>query len=589
MNGFNSRPFARNASKTFRPAFDYLSNNLRSVQLPTTSTTSKDAATAAHRRKTTADSIDGIDADLESNINNNHYNHYSSQHSTMDRRSHSRHGSQEAGDSLAAAVPLIDMGSRSASPNPHSYPRSRSAAHSDDSGGDDDDEFELSSTRLLVGGGRSGFERGAASSWQLVLRQGGLGRWLFGTWVGWQVWVGVLVFWVGGCGFGLLLMNRFIMLTGVYKFPFPLTGTYVQLALTHVLLVGFSSLTRALTSPLRRLGLGAAVAPAIPVAPQGGAFRNASASSRAARFLRWLSNGSGGIAGGGLFEFDYAIAKQVLPLAIVFVVKVLLSNFSFAYVPCLLPPHTTESETNKPSYAPLPVYQLARIGVTPLSLLFSCVLQRDSISAPTLSAALIATLNLLFATLRSHVRVTWESIVAGVFSSVFAALYPILLLRTYRTLLARLVPPGDVLAGYPTRNLDDDNKEETRAYYRTLHYTSLLSIALLTPIVLLSGEVGNIYHNIPFLDVPFFWLMIWCGAIGSWAVFSSTLLLVKATSPLSATFVNVPRSGVQLMLLSGFKMPAHSWVGVALCWASSAWYLVGRRRESRVRGSLEGR
>jgi len=47
-------------------------------------------------------------------------------------------------------------------------------------------------------------------------------------------------------------------------------------------------------------------------------------------FARWLSNGSGGIAGGGLFEFDFQIAKQVLPLAVVFVVKVLLSNFSFA-------------------------------------------------------------------------------------------------------------------------------------------------------------------------------------------------------------------------------------------------------------------
>jgi len=227
--------------------------------------------------------------------------------------------------------------------------------------------------------------------------------------------------------------------------------------------------------------------------------------------------------------------------------------------------------------------------VTPLSLIFSCILQKESISGSTLSAALIATLNLFFATLRSNVRVTWESIVAGVFSSFFAALYPILLLRTYRTLLTGLIPQGDIMSGYPTRSDEETNREETRAYYRTLHYTSILSIALLTPIILLSGELGNIFHNIPFLDVPFFWLMIWCGAIGSWAVFSSTLVLVKATSPLSATFVNVPRSGVQLMLLSMFKMPAHSWVGVVLCWASSVWFAVSRRRESRTRVRLEGR
>ncbi|KAF1931465.1 uncharacterized protein M421DRAFT_56998 [Didymella exigua CBS 183.55] len=558
MNSLNTRPFARNAFKPFQPAFDYLSNNLRTVQLPTASKQTPRPCSTAHRRKTTAQSIDDIDSDLETGNTR-----------TMDRRSHSRHGSQEAGAwaRLVAPVPLIDIGSRSASPNPHSYPRSRSAAQSED----EDDEYEMSSSiRPLVGAGRTLYGRNGGS-WKMMFRDGGLGGWLLGTWAGWQVWVGLLVFWVGGCGFGLLLMNRFIMLTGVYKFPFPLTGTYIQLMLTHVLLVGLSSLTRGLGSPLRRLGLGAAVAPAIPVAPQGGAFRNVGTKSGAARLLRWLSNGSGGIAGGGLFEFDYSIAKQVLPLAVVFVVKVLLSNFSFAY-------------------APLPVYQLARIGITPLSLFFSCVLQKDSISGSTLSAALIATLNLLFATLRSNVRVTWESIVAGVFSSFFAALYPIQLLRTYRTLLSGLVPQGDVLSGYPNRSSEDDNnREETRAYYRTLHYTSLLSIALLTPIVLLSGDLGNIYHNIPFLDVPFFWLMIWCGAIGSWAVFSSTLVLVKATSPLSATFVNVPRSGVQLMLLSMFKMPAHSWVGVALCWASSVWYVVTMRRESRTRVRLEGR
>jgi hypothetical protein len=212
MNSFNSRPFARNAAKTFSPAFDYLSNNLRAVQLPSSSKQTSKHSSAAHRRKATNDSLDGIDEDLESN-------YYSTKNSTMDRRSHSRHGSQEAG--LAAPVPLIDINSRSASPNPHAYPRSRSAAQSDDSG-NEDDEFELSSIRPLVGGNsRSPYEHGASfaggGSWKMVLRQGGLGRWLFGTWAGWQVWVGLLVFWTGGCGFGLLLMNRFIMLTGVYK------------------------------------------------------------------------------------------------------------------------------------------------------------------------------------------------------------------------------------------------------------------------------------------------------------------------------------------------------------------------------------
>lgn len=200
MNSFNSRPFARNASKTFRPAFDYLSNISRStIQLPTTSKqTSKFSAAATHRRKVTADSIDGLDDDIEHNAN------------MSNMRPHSRHSSQEASTGLAPAIPLIDVGSRSGTPNP--YPRSRSAAQSED----EDDDYQLnSSIRPLVGGGRSSrFEKG---DWKMIFRQGGLGGFLHGTWVGWQIWIGILVFWVGGCGFGLLLMNRFIMLTGVYK------------------------------------------------------------------------------------------------------------------------------------------------------------------------------------------------------------------------------------------------------------------------------------------------------------------------------------------------------------------------------------
>lgn len=53
--------------------------------------------------------------------------------------------------------------------------------------------------------------------WKGLLKDGGLGEYLFHTSTGWHVWLGILVFWTGGCGFGLLLMNRFIMLTGIYK------------------------------------------------------------------------------------------------------------------------------------------------------------------------------------------------------------------------------------------------------------------------------------------------------------------------------------------------------------------------------------
>ncbi|KAF2853210.1 hypothetical protein T440DRAFT_390686 [Plenodomus tracheiphilus IPT5] len=539
-------PFSRAAQKTFRKPLDFLGNLSRAAAQQLPPDRKKRDSSHISRRKASVSSLDDTDhSDVE-------------QYAQMEaRRSHSTQNSQSE---LHAPIPLIDIGSRSTSP----YPRNRSAAQSED----EDDDFEpVSSIRPLVSHDVSK----GSHAWRGFWRQGGPGAFFFGTWLGWQIWIGLLVFWVGACGFGLLLMNRFIMLTGIYKLTYPLTETYIQLLITHVLLILVSSLIRFLSNPLRFIGFAAAIPPSQPAAPQGGAYRGSRKPGISA-FARWLSNGSGGIAGGGLFEFDLQIAKQVLPLAVVYAVKVLLSNFSFAY-------------------APLPTYQLARIGITPLALIFSCILQKESFSGGTLSSALVATLNLFFASYRSNVRVTWESVIAGVFSSIFVALYPILLLRTYRIMVAGLIPQGDVLSGYPSSAEETGNREETRAFYRTLHYTSLVTLMLLTPIVLISGELPHIYRNIPFLDVPFFWAMMLFGGMGSWAVFSSTLLLVKATSPLTATFVNVPRSAFQLAAISLFKVPAQSWVGIILCWISSLWFLVARRDEGRSRDRLrlEGR
>ncbi|GME26152.1 Myo-inositol 2-dehydrogenase [Neofusicoccum parvum] len=489
---------------------------------------------------------------------------------------HLRTTSAGSASELAPGVPLVDLSSRTPSP----YPRSRtSAAASEDE--EDDDYSPGSLVRPLVAADiGTGGSATASSSWRRVLlRSGGLGNFFFGTWAGWQVYVGLLVLWVAGCAFGLLLMNRFILLTGVYKFPYPLTMTWIQLVIEHVLLIGFAGLTRLLSRPLQRLGLGGVVAPAAPLSTGQGFRGPAKSHGVLAGLLRLVGSGSGGIAGGGIFEFEWPVAKHAVPLAVVYLAKVVLSNISFAY---------SAQET----------YTLARIGVVPIALLLASSSSRSSVSAnsvSTQSSSLTAAFSLLVACIRPGVRVTWESIVAGVFSSLFVSIYPILLLRTYRNLVNDMAPQGDVLTGFTSTPGADESisgsREETRAYWRTLHYTSLLTLILITPIVVLSGELGNIHHNCYFLDVPFFWFLTVCGGIGAWAVFSSTLLLTKATSPLTVSFISVPRGAFQLMCLNKFKMPVHSWLGVSFCWVASAWFLVARRDEGRAldRLRLEGR
>lgn len=230
------------------------------------------------------------------------------------------------------------------------------------------------------------------------------------------------------------------------------------------------------------------------------------------------------------------------------------------------------------------MYTLARMGIVPLSLLLTATISRTSHSVAILSSALTATLNLLIASSRAGVRVTWESIVAGVFSSLFVAIYPILLLSTYRNLRASLTPQGDLLAeASPGAETSDTTatREGTRAAWQLLHYTSSFSILFITMIVLISGEISHISRNCYFLDVPFFWFVILQSGLQSGFVFLCTILLTVATSPLTVSFLFIPRSAFQLVILSHFKMPVYCWVGIGMCWLSSLWFLLTRRREGR--------
>ncbi|KAK6008322.1 hypothetical protein QM012_000225 [Aureobasidium pullulans] len=460
--------------------------------------------------------------------------------------------------------PLVNV-SRSPSP----YPRAQSVAQSED-----DEQYELrniSQARPLVAKDNVAVRNSSAKR---IFQQGGFGQFLFGTAVGWRVYLAFLVFWVGGCQFGTLLMNRFILWTGTYKFPYPLTLTLLQLCITHLILLGFAALTRGLAGPLQTIGLGSMVAPSQaynkgnrPTRYTGG-LRTKSVFSN---ISHWFLHGSGGIAGGGLFEYQRNTAKHVFPAAIVFLGKTVLSNISFAY-------------------AVMPMYMISRIAIIPLTLILTAILLRQQHSIQTMSAAIIATMNLLMTSIRSGERDPWESVVAGVSSSVFVALYPILLLRGYRQLVSDLVPQGDLLSTTDshTPTVSTGTKEETRAYWRILHYTSSLTIAMLIPFVLVSGELRQISRNCYFLDVPWFWFLMSCASLGGFGIFSSFLLLVKATSPLSANFVSLPRSVFQIVVLSKFRMPAHSWVGAGLCILSCLWYCLARIRDGRRRGSLGG-
>jgi hypothetical protein len=473
-------------------------------------------------------------------------------------------------ETLTFSIPQISI-SRSPSPPAPFRRRADSSPNSDT----DDDDYGYYPRSIQDGNKLFG--------WKWWIYGGGTGKFFFNTPLGWQIYIGLLVLWLWVSQIGLIVMNRIIMwsaylqqnytshtklipiIVGEHKFPYPLTTTVIEMLVTHGCLLVSAYITRWISSSLRTAGLSAAIAPSGPLQPSAAGCREGKNVECSKSVSRWPAYRTRGIAGGGLFEFDLQVAKSVLPCAIMFVAKVFLSNFSFAR-------------------AQLQVYVLAQIGIVPLALFFTYFLGRTQHSATTISSALAATLALAVAGIpQSSMKVTWESVAAGAFSSVFAALYPVQLQRTYKTLVASLIPQGNLLGTLPSSPSPDfsGSKEEARAYWCLLHYTSVLSIMVFAPVVVLCGELPLIWRHRYTLDVFFHWMMVLCAGAGSWAVFWATVALTRATSPLTTAFLFVPSAAFLLPIIARFRMSAYAWIGLVMCWASCAWFLVTRRTEGR--------
>lgn len=424
---------------------------------------------------------------------------------------------------------------------------------------------------------------GKLTGWRHLPHGGGVGQFLFTTPHGWHIYIGLLVIWLGGCEIGLTIMNRIILwsgylkenytghtnlmplIAGVYKFPYPLTTALFEMLITHFLLILSAYLTRWISPWLNSAGLGGMVAPSQPISSSSPGLRLKENDSNLLRRLAYLTGmGCGGIAGGGLFEFSPPVVKEILPLAVIAVVKVLLSNISFAY-------------------APFGLYLCFRIGILPLSLAFTSSMGQTSHSATSIISALAATIALLLTIVRTDYHFSWEAMVAGVLSAIFVAYYPISIQNTYKSLLTNLIPQGELLSS----NRDPSNSPaSSRAYWRLLHYTSLLSILITLPIVVLSGEVQTIYRNCYILDVFFHWEMVLCGGIGSWAVFIGTVGLTRATSPLIPAFLFVPCSAILVAVMARFHLPLYQWCAVLACGGFSVWFAWARKKEGRREGGF---
>jgi hypothetical protein len=113
------------------------------------------------------------------------------------------------------SIPLISL-SRSPSP----YLRRQSGSNPPSETDDDDWEDQQTLRQPFLSQ-----EPRNITGWKPFFQGGGFGQFLFTTQRGWSLYVGVLVFWLGGCEIGVIIMNRIILWSAYLKnnYTIPLT------------------------------------------------------------------------------------------------------------------------------------------------------------------------------------------------------------------------------------------------------------------------------------------------------------------------------------------------------------------------------
>lgn len=236
-----------------------------------------------------------------------------------------------------------------------------------------------------------------------------------------------------------------------------------------------------------------------------------------------------------------------------------------------------------------PDYILLRISIIPLSLLLTPMVDRTPHSVLSIWSAFLAGFGLLLASIPLQRQVTLGNTILGLLSSIFFALFPVLLLRTYDTFRRSLTFQWQIATGVDSESGHSPgsrrNQDELPAFWLVLCLTAMISTALLAVVLLFSGELQDIFSNCYVLDIKLLWCSICGSSILTGTVLILTLQLCRTTSAAVATFLFVPESGLQIVILNHFSMALSYWTDVIMCWLSSLYFTLEKGKESTTKAT----
>lgn len=280
------------------------------------------------------------------------------------------------------------------------------------------------------------------------------------------------------------------------------------------------------------------------------------------------------------FRTDWRDVVEVLPVAVVFLLKLVLENIFVAYVLCSLidASHIT---TNRPFFlrsTQPPTYILLRISIIPMSLFLNSLMTRPTPHSVLAAwSAFLASIALLIVTIPLIRQVNLGNIFYGLFSSLSIALLPILLFRTYHTFSSSFTIQRHMAIELDPESATTMERLRTREWlsmsYSIINLTARISTFLGFLFMVLSGELQAILDNCYVLDTKFFWLYV----TGSGALVGASVLLILLLSilatPTTPAIVSLPESVIETLIFKHFHMTLSGWLDIGMCWLSSMYFL----------------
>jgi len=235
------------------------------------------------------------------------------------------------------------------------------------------------------------------------------------------------------------------------------------------------------------------------------------------------------------FEFKVDRATSTLTLSLIFVGMIVFNNL------CLL-------------YVEVSFYQVARSLTILFNIVFTYYLLNTPTSMRAIQACLVVVLG-FFVGSGAEANFTWAGIIYGVTSSVFVALYSI-----------------HVKKALPVVQNDQ---------WKLMMYNTVWSLALLIPVMYVTGEV-DILRGSDVVNDNNFWITMTVTGLLGFLINIAIFLQIKHTSPLTHNLSGTAKACVQTLIsVAIFKneiTPLNAF-GIFLVIAGSFWYSHVRYQE----------